>query len=270
MSEAKDILRVSLVQPDLVWEDKDRNLHKFSTLTSSLAGQTDLVVLPEMFSTGFSMRPTALAEPENGPTVQWMSNLAKDLNAVVCGSLIIEDDGKFYNRLFWMRPDGSYETYSKKHLFSFADEEQHYAPGGKRLIVEFMGWKICPLICYDLRFPVWSRNAALDSSQSDWEYDLLIYVANWPEARRKPWVNLLEARAHENQAYVIGVNRVGEDGNGIPHSGDSHAFGPKGDELLSLTAGKESVETVELSYKTITNFRHKFTAWKDKDAFSIK
>lgn len=262
-------LRISLVQTALAWEDKPANLDHFARLIAPFRNQTDVIVLPEMFSTGFSMNASSLAEDDNGTGLAWMKEQASSLSAVVTGSLITEDNGQFYNRLYWVTPEGKVSHYDKRHLFSFANEEQHYSAGSSRLIVELNGWRICPLVCYDLRFPVWSRNHALDETVADTAYDLLIYVANWPEARRKPWMNLLEARAHENQVYVAGVNRIGEDGKGINHSGDSAVYSPKGEKLSTLPSSTEGVETIALDWHALADFRQKFTVWKDKDDFRL-
>lgn len=267
MSIAPD-LHISLLQINQVWENPSANLAKLETAISFI-GKTDLIVLPEMFSTGFSMNPKKLAEPMHGPSMAWMHKKASSHHAVVTGSLIIEENGQYFNRLIWMKPDGSFHQYDKRHLFSFANEEEHYTAGNERLIVDLHGWRVCPLICYDLRFPVWSRNQALRSDAKDVAYDLLLYVANWPEARSSAWMNLLEARAHENQAYVAGVNRVGNDGNGIYHSGNSMIFDPKGNVISSLKPGEEGLLQAVLSFTELASFRNKFTAWKDADGFNL-
>lgn len=263
-------LRITLVQADLAWENKAHNLSHLREMIELASPSTDVIVLPEMFSTGFSMNAEKLAEPHCGDSFKWMQQLAKDFDSAIVGSLITEDQSKFYNRLYWVFPDGTFQQYDKRHLFSFANEERFYTGGTDRILVQYKGWRIMPLICYDLRFPVWSRNVNPENLADDQWYDALIYVANWPEARRKPWNTLLEARAHENQAYVIGVNRVGFDGNQIHHSGDSAAYSPKGDMLSNLTSSKEGVETVILDYQALTDFRDKFTVWKDKDLFELK
>lgn len=266
----QDILNISLIQTDLVWEDKSANLeHLSNLLAAELDSQTDLVVLPEMFSTGFSMNPEKLFERDDSGAVDWMKLQAKTYNAAIVGSIIFKEANKYFNRLFFVLPDGSYQTYNKRHLFSFADEEKYYTAGTERIILNFRGWRICPLICYDLRFPEWCRNCSLDGMKAESEYDLLLFVANWPEARRKPWINLLEARAHENQAYVAGVNRIGADGNGIEHSGDSHVFSPKGDSILAFKPSEKGVRSAQLSKKDLNQFRSKFTVWKDKDNYRL-
>lgn len=253
-------MRISFVQKDLVWGDKKTNFAEFSALLDTIS-QTDIIVLPEMFSTGFHMQPARLAEPMYGETLVWMRIQAKRLGAVITGSAIIEEDGRYYNRLFWVRPDGSFETYNKRHLFRMADEHLAYTGGTTRLITEWRGWRICPMVCYDLRFPVWSRNVNM-------EYDLLIYVANWPEVRRMAWRTLLQARAIENLSYVVGVNRIGLDGNKMPHAGDSSIIDFKG-EVLSHTAYAPSVQTITLSKTDLKSYRQNFPAQLDADAFRI-
>ncbi len=265
----KERISVTLVQPNVHWEDRDANLSHLIELLEGV-GPTDLIVLPEMFPTGFSMKPESLAEPVNGISTQWMRKIASQNNCYVTGSIITEEDKKYFNRLTWMAPDGTFTTYDKRHLFSFAQEHEHYTGGSERIIVDLYGWHVCPLICYDLRFPVWARNQSMNGDMTDSAFDIQIFVANWPEARRRPWSTLLEARAHENQCYVIGVNRVGEDGNGIPHSGDSAVFSPKGELLSTIPASEESVSQVELNYQHLSEFREKFTAWKDKDRFDLR
>ena len=232
-------MKITIIQSDLVWEDKVANLARFDTHINNIQESTDIVVLPEMFSTGFSMNTAALAESMDGKTIQWMSNHAQTLDAVVTGSLIIKENGQFYNRLIWMKPDGTFEQYDKRHLFGMGSgEDKHYTAGTERLIVTYKGWKICPLICYDLRFPVWSRNTV--------DYDVLIYTANWPEPRSFHWKTLLVARAIENQSYVIGVNRVGVDALGSLHSGDSCVINPYG-TVEFTQAYQEMVFTTTLS-----------------------
>lgn len=265
----KEELRIVLVQENVQWEDKRANLDHLQNRLASLK-EVDIVVLPEMFTTGFSMNTKELAEDMSGESVSWMKAQAKDLNAVIVGSLIIEDGGQCYNRLVWASPDGKVQHYNKRHLFSFAEEDDFYTAGTDRLIVEWEGWKICPLVCYDLRFPVWSRNQKLDGTSTNFEYDLMIYVANWPEARRRPWINLLEARAHENQAYVAGVNRIGTDGNGITYSGDSAVYSPKGNLLTDFEKDESGLRTATILKSELEAFRSKFGAWRDKDTFNLR
>lgn len=256
-----DKLTVTLIQSDLYWENAPANRTQFEKKIQALTEPTDVIILPEMFTTGFSMNAPQLAETMNGETVRWMEKLAREKNAVITGSVIIkEPDNRFFNRLIWMPPDGNLSWYDKRHLFSMADEEKTYTSGDKRLLTVWRGWKICPMICYDLRFPVWCRNTD--------DYDLLIFVASWPHRRRNHWRILLPARAVENQAYVIGMNRTGNDGNGIYHSGDSMIIDPTGITI----AEKNDVEwtyTYTLSKKLLEETKTNFPFLKDRDAFMI-
>ena len=253
-------LRLTLVQSHLHWEDKNANLRQFEEKLAGLREPTDLIILPEMFTTGFTMNAHSMAEPTNGPALDWMAAQATRLDAVITGSCIVEDAGNYYNRLLWVRPDGTFEQYDKRHLFTLAGEHETYTAGQQRLTVDINGWKAVPLICYDLRFPVWARNTN--------GYDLLIYVANWPEMRRQAWRTLLSARAIENQAYTIGVNRIGVDGLDYPYTGDSSAFNFAGEELLH-TARQEGLYTLSLSYEAQQKFRQKLQFLPDQDDFSI-
>lgn len=254
-------LKVTLIQTKLYWEDKIANREMFTQKISEISEPTDLIVLPEMFSTGFSM-DTSLAETNDGETVAWLKKQAKSAKAVITGSIIVKDNESYYNRLFWVQPDGVYKTYDKRHLFTLANEQDYYSAGNKHLIVDLKGWKISPLICYDLRFPVWSRNTM--------NYDLLIYVANWPERRNHAWKTLLLARAIENQSYVVGVNRIGDDGNSVYHSGDSAVINPMGQIISSINAGEEDVQTITMSKEYLTKIRTKLSFLKDQDSFEIK
>lgn len=253
-------MKVTLVQTDLIWEDKTANLDKLAEQFSLQSFDTDLVVLPEMFTTGFSMNPSPLAEEMSGPTLKWLSKQAAKLDAAITASFIAEVDGLFYNRLIWMFPDGTYQHYDKRHLFTLAGEHEHYTAGADRLLIEWKGWKICPLICYDLRFPVWSRNNA--------KYDLLFYVANWPARRRHHWQSLLVARAIENQAYTIGVNRVGKDGKDINYSGDSCLIDYAGETRVKL-AYQETFLTVSLDKPSQDAYREKYAFLADQDSFQL-
>lgn len=266
MSPSRD-LRVALLQQPLVWENAAANRAQFESLIEPLASQCDVLVLPEMFTTGFTMNAAAVAEQMNGPSVAWMKQMAQKTGALVMGSLVIEANGH-RNRLVVAHPNGLLWHYDKRHLFSFAGENEHYSSGNERLIIELNGWRICPLVCYDLRFPVWSRNAPTDGTQSDWVYDALIYVANWPAARHRAWRTLLEARAHENCAYCIGLNRVGKDDLGIDYAGGSAAFSPKG-EVIAEATSEAAVITVTLSADELNSYRQKFRAWGDKDKFEL-
>lgn len=254
-------LKFTLVQPDMFWEDKQSNLAQYEQYLSLVEEKMEVVVLPEMFSTGFSMAPERLAETMEGPTVQWMKDIARKYGCILTGSLMIEDEGKYYNRMLWVQPDGKTGHYDKRHLFGYAKEDEHYDAGTKRLIVSVKGLRICLLVCYDLRFPVWSRN-------KEEEYDVLLYVANWPERRSLAWKTLLQARAIENMSYVIGVNRVGQDGNDIAYSGDSSVFGPLG-ELIWQHPGSAVCHTVTIDKEVITGVREQFSFLKDADKFII-
>ena len=256
-------LIITIIQTDLVWENKDKNSSHFENRIDSIMDETDLIILPEMFSTGFSMSPAKLAEIMNGPTVQWMQKISANRNADLVGSVIIKEKNNYLNRLIWVKPSGALLTYDKRHLFRMGNEQDVYSSGNKLITVELNGWKIRPLICYDLRFPVWSRNAGGDV------YDLLIYVANWPDKRTHHWKSLLTARAIENQAYLAGVNRIGSDGNNVSYCGDSMIVDPLG-KTLALLRNRDTIHTERLSGRILTNYREKFPAWKDGDRFEIK
>ncbi len=255
-------LKITLFQGYLFWENIDKNLQNISLRLSSIREKTDLIILPEMFNTGFSMDADKLAEPMNGKTMQWMHKIAKQYDCVVTGSLIIKEGDKFYNRLIWMCPDGAFKQYDKRHLFTLAKEQNTYTAGKKKLIVELKGWKICPVICYDLRFPVWLRNV-------NEAYDLLIVVANWPERRALHWRTLIPARAVENQTYVIGLNRVGHDGNEIYHSGDSTCISPSGN-VVYYKRDEEDVYTFSILAEEVAKTRRTLPFLKDADVFKIK
>ncbi|WP_421826970.1 amidohydrolase [Larkinella sp.] len=255
------MLHLTLLQTSLHWENPTANRAMLEEKIFALPEKTDLIVLPEMFTTGFSMNAKALAEPMNLTTFRWLKQMASQTDAVVTGSYIVQEKGQFYNRLIWMEPDGSFDVYDKRHLFRMAGEEQTYAGGTKRLVKSWRGWNICPLICYDLRFPVWSRNAGL-------AYDLLLYVANWPAARSTAWNALLQARAIENLAYVAGVNRVGEDGNGHAYAGDSSLIDPKGEVLFRQNQTETAFQTT-LSLDELRAYRERFPANRDADDFRI-
>lgn len=250
----------------------------FSQKIASITETTDLIVLPEMFNTGFTMNTKTVAEQMNGKTMQWMSQLSKEKKCVVTGSLIITENGKYFNRLIWTKPDGTFETYDKRHLFRMAEEDNYFTSGSKRIITELNGWKICPLICYDLRFPVWSRNKwtkktlNIDPKNSNLvaDYDVLLYIANWPERRSHPWRSLLMARAIENQAYLTGLNRIGTDGNGITHSGDSAIINYKGEILSKTKHNESSVETISLNYAELEEFRKTFPVGLDADNYTVQ
>jgi omega-amidase len=258
-------LSVTLLQSTLTWEDKLANLNAFEEKIKGLKGKTQLVVLPEMFSTGFSMKPKELAEEMSGESVAWMKRVAAENQLILTGSLIIKEAEQYFNRLIWMLPNGQLGMYDKRHLFGYAGEDQHYAAGTKRLIASVNGWKINLQVCYDLRFPVWARQQLQEEGP---EYDLLVYVANWPERRRTAWMTLLQARAIENQCYVIGVNRVGNDGNQIYHSGDSMVIDPMG-EILFTERDHEVAHTVVLDMELLQQVRSSLPFLKDADGFII-
>ncbi|HCR49083.1 MAG TPA: amidohydrolase [Rhodothermales bacterium] len=257
----QDILYISAIQTDLHWESPENNRAMLDDHLLGIDSDTDVIVLPEMFTTGFSMNPRPYAEPPDGPTLAWMKAKAQAHQAALTGSFMVCDKNHFYNRLFWVFPDGRYKSYDKRHLFRMVGEEQVYSSGNKQLIIEWKGWKICPLICYDLRFPVWSRNIGLG-------YDLLIYVANWPAARASAWRALLPARAIENLSYVVGINRVGIDGNGKMYQGDSLIADYKGQILWEGDKAASSI-TYPLSHTALLEYRNKFPAHLDADQFSF-
>jgi omega-amidase len=259
-------LTITTIQSSLHWEDKAANLQQFEKKIIGIQEKAEIVILPEMFSTGFSMRPEVLAEKMDGDTVQWMKRMAAQKRIILTGSVIIEEEGQYLNRLIWMLPNGQYGYYDKRHLFAYAGEEAHYLPGQKRLIASVKGWKINLLVCYDLRFPVWSRQQV---SERGPEYDVLVYVANWPERRNHAWKTLLQARAIENQCFVVGVNRVGEDGNNIYHSGDTMVVDAMG-EVLYTKAHEEDIFTITLEKNKLEEVRHKLPFLADADDFEIK
>lgn len=265
-------LSVTIIQADLKWEDKEANLQMLSDRISNIRDKTEVVILPEMFNTGFSMRPELLAENMDGKTVEWMKNIASSKKTILTGSLMIRENGQFFNRLIWMLPNGTFGVYDKRHLFAFGNEDKCYTAGNKRLIAQVKGWRVNLQVCYDLRFPVWARqqmNFKTSIPDSSLEYDLLVFVANWPERRILVWKSLLQARAIENQCYVIGVNRVGNDGHGIYHSGDSMIIGPLGGILYHKT-NEEDTFTYTLQQEKLQEARDKYPFWKDADIFKIQ
>jgi omega-amidase len=287
-------LSVTLIQTDLYWENPTANLANLEEKIAQISTHTDLIILPEMFNSGFTMNAKSVAEPMNFTTFKWLRQQAKKANAVVMGSFIVKEGEQYFNRLIWMRPDGSFEKYDKRHLFRMSNEHLTFTGGTERIIVELKGWKICPLICYDLRFPVWSRQAhshedtkaqrekgetknpelTTQNSQptthnSQLNYDLLIYVANWPAVRSQVWDVLLQARAIENQSYCIGVNRVGDDGMGLHYSGNSAVIDFKGNPVF-YQKDLEAIHTQTINYQELINFRAKFPAYLDADDFFIR
>ena len=279
-------LSVTLIQTDLYWENPTANLANLEEKIALISTQTDLIILPEMFNSGFTMNAKSVAEPMNFTTFKWLRQQAKKANAVITGSFIVKEGDKFFNRLIWMRPDGSYEKYDKRHLFRMGNEHLTFTAGTERIIVELKGWKICPLICYDLRFPVWSRQEGKETGEreereeretyslltphlSPPSYDLLIYVANWPSARSQVWDILLRARALENQSYCIGVNRVGNDGMGLNYTGNSAIIDFKGNPTF-YQQNTEVIHSQSLNYQDLIYFRTKFPAYLDADNFTIE
>lgn len=258
-------LTVSLVQPDPGWHIIDENLIYYADLLSKHEIETDLFILPEMFTTGFTMESQKVAEPMEGKTHSWMRQLASKLNTAICGSVIIEDNSHYYNRFLWVDPDGNTSYYDKRHLFRMADENKSYSRGGELVIITYKGWKIRPVICYDLRFPVWSRNKVINN---EFAYDIILYVANWPQPRISVWDILLKARAIENYAYSIGVNRVGSDEEGVDYNGHSVVIGPKGEEIGFL-ADDEKILTKTLSKIALETYRKQFPGYLDADKFNI-
>lgn len=261
-------LRITLVQADLHWEEIEANLAMFEERIWQISGGTDVIVLPEMFTTGFTMQASAHAEVMNMRTTRWLRQMADQTGALMLGSFIVQVHGRFFNRLVWTEPGGQIRTYDKRHLFRMAEEHQVYSPGESLLIGNWKGWNICPLICYDLRFPVWSRNRWQPFSRT-MAYDVLIYVANWPKVRIGAWETLLRARAIENLSYVVGVNRIGMDGNRVEYNGLSSAISPKGEIITSLDGVAES-PTITLSSQALQSYRERFPAYLDADDFSVE
>lgn len=272
MNRTDNPLRISILQTDIAWEEKQENLRRLHEELEKLHGETDLVVLPETFSTGFSMDTARLAEPTDGATITTLRQWAAAYQCAIAGSYVACDESdrkgqagetpRYYNRAFFLTPEGEAHFYDKRHLFRMGNETEHFTPGNRREIISYRGWNILLLVCYDLRFPVWSRN-------TDNAYDLLIYVANWPAARRRVWDVLLQARALENICYVCGVNRTGHDGNQLAHDGGSAIYSPKGETLLRLPDHEAGSGTTALSFQALQSFRKKFPAWKDADRFVI-
>ncbi|PZX50528.1 amidohydrolase [Algoriphagus chordae] len=259
-------LSIALVQTNLYWKDKVANLAMLEEKMWEIDNKVDLIILPEMFPTGFSMDAAELAEPMNLNVCKWMKQMAAQKNTTIAGSAIIKVDGSYHNRLLWVSPDGMIQHYDKRHLFRMADEDRTFSAGESLPIFELHGWKICPQICYDLRFPIWSRNRMIDRSLA---YDLIFYVASWPAARVSAWDALLPARAIENLSYSIGVNRVEADGNGIKYNGHSAGYDFKGNQLEFLGEG-EKITVLTLDAKALDSYREKFPAWMDSDNFLIQ
>jgi len=259
-------LKLVVIQADIIWEDVDQNLDNFEIKLSQIVERPDLIVLPEMFNSGFTMNVEKCAEKENGKTVNWVQQRAQEKDCVITGSLLVNEAGKFYNRMFWVNPDGSYETYDKRHLFRMGFEHHTMSQGLNKKIVKLFDWRINLQICYDLRFPVWSKNNFINDQ---YDYDVLLYVANWPEVRSFAYKSLLVARAIENQTYVIWVNRVGSDGNKVYHSGDSMVIDPLGNIVSQTKPGVEEFLSIELNLKYLYSLREKFKVGLDWDRFRI-
>jgi len=253
-------LKVTLIQSYLFWEDTKKNLIQFESKINAINQKTDIIILPEMFNTSFSLNVEKLGETMLGTTVSWMKKMAAKMDCVITGSLIIKEDNKYFNRLLWVKPVGNIEYYDKHHLFPLSEESQKISPGQEKKLFTLKNWKICPIICYDLRFPVWCRNKE--------EYDILFVVANWPESRSSHWRTLLQARAIENQAFVIGVNRVGEDGKNIYHSGDTMLIHPGGN-ILFQKMDEEDVYTATIQHDEIGKVRTSFPFLPDMDPFTL-
>lgn len=255
-------LKIALVQTNLVWENPIQNRINLQQHIEQISEDVDVIVLPEMFTSGFTMNAEDNAETMDGETVKWMQDLAAKYHTVITGSLIIKDNGAFHNRFLFVEPDGSIQTYNKRHAFTLAGEHKTYKAGAEKVIITYKGWKICPMICYDLRFPVWARNVE--------DYDVLIYVANWPKARVEAWSALLKARAIENMSYCIGVNRVGLDGNSYEYTGHSAAYDVLGNRLDSIPESQESVQVVTLEKEHISKYRDRLQFLNDRDVFSLE
>lgn len=264
-----DDLRITLVQLATVWHDAAANRAMYGDAVRAQAGKSDLFVLPETFTSGFSNDAIGKAETMDGPSVAWLRELAREVGAVVTGSMVIRKGEQVFNRLLWARPDGTIAHYDKRHLFRMANEHQRYAGGDRKLFVELEGWRVCPLVCYDLRFPVWSRNRFGAQAPGRFDYDLLLYVANWPTPRRHAWSTLLKARAMENLACVVGVNRVGVDGNDLPYAGDSVVLDALGQPLVEL-GGSPQVVTATLPAAGLQAHRERFPAQLDADDFVLR
>jgi len=257
-------LNISIIQSSLHWENKEKNFSMFEKKIASIKEAIDLIILPEMFNTGFPMFPEKLAEEQQGITLEWLRGQAKEKNCVICGSYIVKESINYYNRLVFVNQKGSFQYYDKRHLFRMGNEHESFSQGKERIIVEYKSWKILPQICYDLRFPVWSKN---NFAENRFDYDLIRYFDNWPAVRSKAWKALLKARAIENQAYVIGVNRVGLDGNKKDHSGDSRIIDPTGKNITKIKSNTEGIKFVKLSYKNLKEYRESFAVGLDWDSF---
>lgn len=259
-------LKVTILQSDIIWENPVENIKNFNQKISDLKESTDLILLPEMFNTGFTMNVDEFAETTEGNTLRWLKSTSFGKKSAVAGCIIIKENNKYFNRFYWVDKNGNFSSYDKKHLFRFAKENEIFNSGNRSIVIDNNDWKMKPMICYDLRFPIWSRNRYKNGK---FDYDCLIYVANWPEKRKHHWKTLLMARAIENMCYVIGINRVGIDGKGNSYSGNSVVISPKGDRIAELKNGEEDVLTVELSKKELIYYREKFNVANDWDDFRL-
>jgi len=253
-------LTVRTIQTEITWQDPKANQQHFEALIRD-SSDADLIVLPEMFLTGFTMEPEAVAESQDGAQVKWLLSLAQEIGAAICGSLVIRAGDEYFNRLLFVTPEGRLCRYDKRHLFRMGSEHEHYKAGEERTVIHYRGWRILPTICYDLRFPVWCRNRN--------DYDLMLCVANWPAPRRLNWRVLLQARAVENQAYVVGVNRVGQDGKGLEYAGDSMILSFRGEPLVDSEVGQAYSGKATLDLEALDDFKQKFPAWADADSFDL-
>jgi omega-amidase len=263
-------MKIVTFQIDLVWENTEKNLQRIEEKLLSCEEEADVWVLPEMFTSGFSMNPEAIVNSTDEHVLNWMKDMAKLKQGCVVGSVAFREDGKYFNRLLWVFPDGTCAKYDKRHLFRMAGEDVVYSAGSEPLIVQYKGCRFMPLICYDIRFPMWSRNVQFDNGEPEFRYDCAIYVANWPSVRSRAWLTLLQARAIENLCYTIGVNRVGEDGNGVLYEGNSRVFDAKGNRLDSHSDGEENYSVVQLNLVELAEFRKVFPAHRDADHFILK
>ena len=263
-----DIIQISLVQADLVWEDEVANLKKFDDLLSQIDSDTEIIILPEMFATGFTMNVQKFKKPVGNQPFEWLKRKSEELDKIIVGSLLTEDNGKYYNRMYWMRPDGSFEYYDKRHLFQMGGEDKVMTAGNRKVFVEYKNRRFQLQICYDLRFPVWAKNN-YNKITDTYDYDAIIYIANWPEVRKQAYLSLLKARAIENQAFVIWVNRVGTDAKQIEHSGDSQFVDPHGNVVVQATAGKEQIINYKLNFSVVDILRKSFKVGLDWDNIKI-
>lgn len=256
-----EVLNIALIQTDLTWENPRQNRADLSTKINTIVDPVDIIVLPEMFTSGFTMHPEKVAETMQGETISWLKTLAAQKQTAITGSMVITENDNYYNRMVFVHPNGMIDHYDKRHTFTLAGEDKVYTAGSKKIMIDYKGWKICPLVCYDLRFPVWARNTE--------NYDVLIYVASWPAVRITAWDTLLKARAIENMSYCVGVNRVGKDGNYHDYPGHSAVYDVLGNRIDSIPADKEAVEIVTLKKEDLEFNRSKFNFLADQDQFSI-